>query len=367
MSLEIGIIGLPQSGRTTIFNALTKGRADTACRAPEGLAPHIGMTKVPEPRVDTLAEMFQPKKATHAEVKYIDIGASVKELAEDKGISGELLNQLAGVDALINVVRAFSDESVPHTAGSLDVERDIATIELELAFSDMALLERRVQRIAESLKSAKPDERQGLLREQELIAKIKAHLEKELPIRELSLTDAEARAIAGYRFLTAKPLLIAVNIGEDQLPQAAAIEEKLKSHLRPGCDVIALCGELEMELAQLDEDAARQFQEEFGITSSGLDRAIKSSYKLLGLISFLTIGSDEVKAWSIKKGTSAVKAAGKVHSDIEKGFIRAEVVSYDDFMECGKLSEARKKGLLRLEGKDYTVRDGDIINFLFNV
>ncbi len=367
MSLDIGIIGLPQSGRTTIFNALTKGRADTACRTPEGLAPHIGMTKVPEPRVDTLAGIFKPKKVTHAEVKYIDIGASVKDLAEDKGISGEFLNQLSGVDALINVVRAFSNESVPHTEGSLDVDRDIATMELELAFSDMALLERRVQKIAESLKGAKPDERQGLLREQELIAKIKTHLEKELPIRELSLDEAEARAISGYRFLTAKPLLIAVNIGEDQLPQAAAIEERLKSHLRPGCDVIALCGELEMELAQLDEDAAKQFQEEFGITSSGLDRAIKSSYKLLGLISFLTIGSDEVKAWSIKKGTGAVKAAGKVHSDIEKGFIRAEVVSYDDFIECGKLSEARKKGLLRLEGKDYTVRDGDIINFLFNV
>ena len=173
MSLDIGIIGLPQSGRTTIFNALTKGRADTVCRTPEGLAPHIGMTKVPEPRVDTLAGIFQPKKVTHAEVKYIDIGASVKDLAEDKGISGEFLNQLSSVDALINVVRAFSSESVPHTEGSLDVERDIATIELELAFSDMALLERRVQKIAESLKSAKPDERQGLLREQELIAKVK--------------------------------------------------------------------------------------------------------------------------------------------------------------------------------------------------
>jgi len=361
MSVDIGIIGLPQSGRTTIFNALTKGSADTACRTPEGLAPHIGMTKVPEPRLGTLAKMFQPKKVTHAEVKYIDIGASVKDLAEDKGISGELLNQLSSVDALINVVRAFSNESVPHTEGSLDVERDIATIELELAFSDLALLERRLKKIDASLKGAKQPERQSLLREQELMMKIKAHLEKELPIRELSLTNNEAKATSGYQFLTAKPLLIAVNIGEDHLPQAASIEEKLKAHPHPKCDVIVLCGELEMELAQLDEEASKQFQDEFGITQSGLDRAIKSSYKLLGLISFLTTGSDEVKAWSIKKGISAVKAAGKIHSDIERGFIRAEVISYDDFIECGKFSEARKKGLLRLEGKDYIVQDGDII------
>ena len=367
MSVDIGIIGLPQSGRTTIFNALTKGKADTACHAPEGLAPHIGIAKVPEPRLKVLADMLHPKKVVPTEVRYLDIGASVKDLVGDKGISGQLLNQLSTVDALIDVVRAFTNESVPHIEGSLDVERDIATMELELSFSDLTLLERRLEKIDISLKGAKQPERQSLLREQELLMKIKAHLEKELPIRELCLTADEAKAISGYQFLTAKPLLISVNIGEDQLPQTASIEEKLKAHSRPKCGVISLCGELEMELAQLDESAAESFRAEFGITDSGLDRTIKLSYQLLGLISFFTTASDELKVWPVRNGTSAVRAAGKIHSDMEKGFIRAEVISYHDMMKCHNHAEARKKGLLRLEGKDYIVQDGDIITFLFNV
>jgi len=367
MSVDIGIIGLPQSGRTTIFNALTKGEADTAYHAPEGLAPHIGIAKVPEPRLKVLADMLHPKKVVPTEVRYLDSGASVKDLVGDKGISGQLLNQLSSVDALINVVRAFTNESVPHIEGSLDVERDIATMELELSFSDLALMERRLGKIDESLKGAKQPERQGLLREQELLMKIKASLEKDVPIRELKLTADEAKAISGYQFLTAKPLLISVNIGEDQLPQTASIEEKLKAHSRPKCGVISLCGELEMELAQLDESAAESFRAEFGITDSGLDRTIKLSYQLLGLISFFTTASDELKVWPVRSGTSAVRAAGKIHTDMEKGFIRAEVISYDDMMKCHNHAEARKKGLLRLEGKDYIVQDGDIITFLFNV
>ncbi len=368
MSVGIGIIGLPQSGRTTIFNALTKGKVHAESHTHEGLAPHIGIAKVPEPRLNRLVDIFHPKKVVPAEVRYLDIGASVRDLVEEKAISGQLLNQLTSVDALINVVRAFTNESVPHIKGSLDVERDIATMDLELAFSDLALLERRLERIDESLKGAKQPERQGLLREQELLTKIKAHLEKEAPIRELKLPPDEVKTIANYQFLTAKPLLIVVNIGEDQLPQTASLEEELKArHSRPKCAVIAICGELEMELAQLDESAAENFRAEFGITESGLDRTIKSSYELLELISFFTIASGEVKAWSIKHNTCAVKAAGKIHTDMEKGFIRAEVISYDDMMKCGNLAEARKKGLLRLEGKDYIVQDGDIITFLFNV
>jgi hypothetical protein len=368
MSVGIGIIGLPQSGRTTIFNALTKGKVDTEIHAHEGLVPHIGIAKVPEPRLKMLADIFHPKKVVPAEVRYLDIGASVKDLVEEKAISGQLLSQLSNADALINVVRAFTDESIPHIKGSLDVERDIATIDLELAFSDLALLEKRLEKIGVSLKGAKQVERQGLLREQELLTKVKAHLEKEAPIRELKLTTEEAKTIANYQFLTAKPLLIVVNIGEDQLPQAASLEEELKTRYSPPkCGVIALCGELEMELAQLDESAAESFRAEFGITESGLDRTIKLSYQLLGLISFFTIASGEVKAWSIKHDTCAVKAAGKIHTDMEKGFIRAEVISYDDMMKCSNLSEARKKGLLRLEGKNYIVQDGDVITFLFNV
>ena len=364
MSVDIGIIGLAKSGRTTIFNALTKGKVETGSYAQKDLTPHVGIARVPEPRLKMLADMLHPKRVIPAEVRYLDIGASVK----DKAISSQFLTQLSNTDALINVVRAFIDEGIPHIEGSLDVERDIATIDLELAFSDLAIIERRLERIEVALKGAKQPERQSLLREQELLTKVKANLEKELPIRGLKLTTDEARTIANYQFLTAKPLLIAVNIGEEQLSQAVSLETELKTHYsRPKCGVIALCGKLEMELAQLENSAAEELRDEFGIKESGLDRTIKLSYELLGLISFFTTVSGEVKAWSIQNGTSAVKAAGKIHSDMERGFIRAEVISYDDLMKCSNLSEARKKGLLRLEGKNYTVQDGDVITFLFNV
>ena len=361
--VDIGIIGLAKSGRTTVFNALTKGKAGT-----EGLASHIGVARVPEPRLKVLTDMLHPKRVVPAEVTYHDVGASVKGLVKEKGISGQFLTQLSNVDALINVVRAFADESIPHIEGSVDVERDIAAMGLELAFSDLALLERRLQRIDISLKGAKQPERQDLLREQEMLGKVKADLEKDIPIRELKLTTGEARAMANYQFLSAKPLLIVVNIGEDQLPQAVSLEAELNLHYsRPKCRLITLCGKLEMELAQLDNSAAEGFRTEFGIRESGLDRTIKLSYELLGLISFFTIASGEVKAWSIQNGTSALKAAGKIHSDMERGFIRAEVISYDDLVKCGSVAEARKKGFLRLEGKEYIVQDGDVITFLFNV
>jgi hypothetical protein len=312
--------------------------------------------------------MLHPRSVVPASATYIDIGASVKGLVKDRGIGGQLLAQLSNVDALINVVRAFSDESIPHVEGSLDVERDIANMNLELTFSDLALLERRLERIAVSLKGAKPPERPGLLREQELLMKTKAELEKDVPIRELTLTTEQARTMAGYQFLTAKPLLVVVNIGEDQLPQAASLAAELDSgYSRPKCRLTTVCGKLEMELAQVDDDAAEALRADFGITEPGVDRIIRLSYELLGLISFFTTASAEVKAWSVPGGTEAVKAAGKIHSDMEKGFIRAEVISYDDLVKCGSLAEARKKGLLRLEGKSYTVQDGDVITFLFNV
>jgi GTP-binding protein YchF len=363
MSIDIGIIGLAKSGKTTIFNALTKGKADT-----RSLAPHIGIAKVPEPRLKALADMLHPKRVVPAEVSYIDIGASVKGVEADRGIGGQVLSQLSDADALINVVRAFTDESVPHTEGSLDAERDIATVNLELAFHDLGIISRRLERIETSLKGAKAAERQGLQPEQELLARLKADLEKEVPIRELGLTAEQAKTIANYQFLTAKPLLIVVNIGEEQIPQAASLEAELNSrHSRAKSGIITLCGELEMELTQLDDEAAKGFRAEFGITESGLDRIIKLSYELLGLVFFFTTVSDEVKAWPIPKGTAAIKAAGKIHSDMERGFIRAEVISYQDLMKCGSLAEAHKKGLLRLEGKGYPVQDGDVITFLFNV
>jgi GTP-binding protein YchF len=363
MSIDIGIIGLAKSGKTTVFNALTKGKADT-----KSLAPHIGIAKVPEPRLKALADMLHPKRVVPAEVSYIDIGASVKGTEADRAIGGQVLSQLSDADALINVVRAFTDESVPHTEGSIDAERDIATVNLELAFHDLGIISRRLERIETSLKGAKAAERQSLQPEQELLAKLKADLEKEVPIRELKLTAEQAKTIANYQFLTAKPLLVVVNIGEEQIPQAKSLEAELKSrHSRAKSGIIALCGELEMEMTQLDDEAAKGFRAEFGITESGLDRIIKLSYELLGLVSFFTTASDEVKAWSVPKGTAAIKAAGKIHSDMERGFIRAEVISYQDLMKCGSLAEAHKKGLLRLEGKSYPVQDGDVITFLFNV
>jgi len=368
MSVDIGIVGLAKSGRTTLFNALTKGKADTGVYTRESLAPHIGIAKIPEPRLDTLARMLNPKRVVPAEARYIDIGASVKGLVEDKGLSGQVLTELANVDALINVARAFSDESIPHVSGSVDAERDISTMELELTFSDLAILEKRLEKILVTLKGAKPDERQNLLKEQEVLTRFKSSLEKNIPLRELELTPEEVKTAASYQFLTSKPILIVVNIGEDQLPQARALEAELNArYAKPKCRIIALCAKLEMELAQLDEEAARSFRSEFGINEAGLERIIRESYDLLGFISFFSTASGEVRAWPIKKGTSAPKAAGKIHSDMERGFIRAEVASYSDLVKSGSLAEARKKGLLRQEGKSYIVQDGDVITFLFNV
>ncbi|OGN89149.1 MAG: redox-regulated ATPase YchF [Chloroflexi bacterium RBG_13_46_14] len=364
--MEIGIIGLPQSGRTIVFNALTEG--GSSGRASSGTAAHIGTAVVPEPRLEVLAGIFHPGKVTYPSVTYIDIGASLKDMAQDKGIGGKLLNQLSQVDALINVVRAFKNDAVPHTEGSLDVERDITNMNLELIFSDLVILERRLSRLGESLKAARQAERAGILREQEAIGRIKADLEQDIPVREMNLTEEEKRMLSGYQLLSAKPLVIAVNIGEEQLPEAdnliQAWNSKFKGEKRA---VTAICGELEMELTRLDGEAAEEFRSEYGLKESGSERIIRLSYDLLGLISFFTTGSDEVKAWSVKEDTEAMKAAGKIHTDLEKGFIRAEVISYDDFIKCGSMAEAKKQGLIRLEGKTYPVKDGDLITVLFNV
>ncbi|MFC1947489.1 redox-regulated ATPase YchF [Chloroflexota bacterium] len=364
--MEIGIIGLPQSGRTTVFNALTEG--GSSGRAATGTAAHIGTAFVPEPRLTVLTEIFHPAKTTHASVTYIDIGASIKDISLDKGIGGKLLNQLSQVDALINVVRSFKNDAVPHIDGNLDIERDIANMDMELTFSDLTILTRKLERLEESLKSGKPAERAGFLKEQEIIGKISADLEKDIPIRAMILTNEEKKALSGYGLLSAKPLLIAVNISEDQLPETETIISELnEKYAGQKRSITAICGELEMELTQLDGEAAKEFRSEYELTESGADRMIRISYSLLGLVSFFTTGSDEVKAWSVNEGTEAVKAAGKIHSDIEKGFIRAEVIGYDDFIKCGSMAEAKKQGMLRLEGKTYSVKDGDLITVLFNV
>jgi GTP-binding protein YchF len=363
MTIEIGIIGLAKSGKTTIFNALTGGKADT-----DHPASHIGIAKVPEPRLQVLADMLHPKKVIPAEVSYTDIGASVKDLGEGKGVGGQILNQLANADALINVVRSFANDSVPHIEGSLDVDRDIATTNLELGLHDLGIISRRLEKVEESLKGAKPAERQAIQREQALMGRLKAGLEKETPIREMKLSADEAKLTVHYQFLTAKPMLIVVNIGEEQIAEAQAMQDKLNArYARAGARVITLCGELEMEITQLDDEAAAEFRAEYDLPEAGLEHVVELSYELLGLVTFFTTVSDEMKAWSIPGGTTALKAAGKIHSDIERGFIRAEVISYDDLVKCGSMAEAHHKGRLRLESKSYIVQDGDVITFRFNL
>jgi hypothetical protein len=368
MSINIGIIGLPQSGKTTVFNALTKGKADTVSHATEGASPHIGVARVPEPRLKVLTDILHPGKVVFSEAKYIDIGASVKNLARDKGIGGQLLNQLSSVDTLICVVRAFTDASIPHPQGSLDIKRDIDSLNMELVFSDLAIMERRLEKLEISLKGAKPGERTSFLQEKDILLRFKTELENDKPLRTLSIESAAARFVANYQFLTAKPMLIVINIGEEQLSQAASLEKELDAQFSgAGCCVVTLCGKLEMELSQLEESAAREFRNEFGLKESGLERTIKMSYELSDLITFFSSASNEVRAWPIKKGTTAQKAAGKIHTDMEKGFIRAECISLDDLVKCGGIAEARKKGMLRSEGKDYIIQDGDVVTFLFNV
>jgi hypothetical protein len=366
--MEIAIVGLPKSGKTTVFNAVTKGKAETGTYAPSTAGPNVGVAKVPDPRLDVLDQMFHAKKKTPAEVRYVDLGVLPKGLGQSEGVSGQLLAHLSRADALLHVVRAFEDERVPHIEGSIDPQRDVATLDLELTFSDLAIIERRLQRIETSLKAAKPHEREAFSKEKALLARLSSALEDEVPIREQELTDEEKKAILSYQFLTAKPMLLVFNIGEEKLPQASSLEGEWRAkYQRPQSQVAVLCGKLEMELSQLEDAEAKEFRSALGLEEAALNLMIRLSHELLGLISFFTVVSDEVKAWTIHRETSAVKAAGKVHTDMERGFIKAEVIAFDDLVKCGSIAEARKQGRLRVEGKNCIVQDGDVITFLFNV
>lgn len=362
--MKVAIIGTPESGKTTIFNALTRGKAEVAGYSPN-LAPNIGTAKVSDSRLSALEGMFQPKKTVPAEVSYIDIAGSIKGFGKE-GAGGEFLSYLTTADALLQVVRTFEDDRVPHPEGSVDPKRDVASLDLELAISDLGIMERRLEKLDTGLKAAKAAERDPYLREQLLLQKIKAELEKEIPIRMQGLATEEIKMLANYQFLTAKPMLAVLNIGEEQIPETSQLEADVGS-LYPQFAVVALCGKLEMELAQLTDDEAREFREAMGLDKPALDRVVELSYSLLGLISFFTTASSELKAWTIPSGTPAPRAAGKIHSDMERGFIRAEVISFSDLESCGNLAEARKRGLLRTEGKSYIIQDGDVVTFLFNV
>ncbi len=366
--MELGIVGLPKSGKTTVFNALTRNMAQTSAYSTGTIAPNLGVVKVPDDRLEVLTGIFNPKKTTPAEVRYVDIGAPPKGFGRGEGISGEFLAHLSRADALIHVVRVFDEAGVSHSSGSIDPQRDIEALELEMAFSDMTIIERKLDRIKESLKAAKPQERDQAKKEQALLERVKSALEQGIPVRKQALAAQEARALANYQFLTAKPLLLVLNIGENQLSETPALQMQcVEKHQDSTCDVAVLCGKLEMELSQMEDDDAQVFRDDMDIGEAGLARVIALSYRLLGFISFFTVGEDEVRAWTIREGTVAQKAAGKIHSDLERGFIRAEMVGFDDLAACGSMAECRNRGLLRLEGKEYIVRDGDVMTVLFNV
>jgi GTP-binding protein YchF len=364
---DVGILGLSQSGKTTVFNAVTRGKIHTGFGSDH--EPHIGVVKVPDARLNTLAEMYHPKKVTPADVRYVDFPAAGAAFGRGEGPGGQFLAEVRKADALIHVVRYFDNPQVPHPEGSIDPMRDIGTLDLELQFADLALIERRIDRLTAELRAMKAGERAAGEREVELLTRLKQGLENETPVRALGLSEDEQRLIAGYRFLTQRPMLILLNIADGDMPRAGAIEQEFQAKITtPETEVAAFCGQLEMELIELDEAEARDYRAELGMgEETGLDRAIRLSYHLMGLMSFLTAGEDECRAWSVRTGSTAPQAAGKIHSDLERGFIRAEVVHYDDLVTAGSLTEAKKRGLVRLEGKSYVVRDGDVLNILFNV
>lgn len=363
---ELGIIGFARSGKTTVFNAVTRGKAATGYGG--GQEPNIGVVKVPDRRLGVLTEMFHPKKTTPAEIRYVDFPAAGAAFGHGQGPGSRFLNDLRGTDALIHVVRDFESADIAPPEGGIDPARDIESMNLELAFADMALIERRVERLQSELRSAKAVERTAGEREQALLARIKEQLESDVPVRAQGLSAEEERLISSYRFLTALPLMILLNIGEDAVERREAIEQQYASFAGPNTSVAALCGKLEMELLDLSPAEAAEYRAELGLgEETGLDRAIRLGYHLLGLISFLTAGADEVRAWTVRQGATAPEAAGKIHSDLERGFIRAEVISYDDLIAAGSMVEAKKRGVLRTEGKTYVVQDGDVVNILFNV
>lgn len=366
--MELGIIGLPQSGKTTVFNAVARLPGQTVSPGGQRREPSIGVAKVPDPRLETLSAIFQPTRTVQAEVRYVDFPGAPGGLGRNEGIGGEYLNAVQRADALLHVVRAFQDPSVPHTEGSVEPYRDIVTMNLELAFSDLAILERRMHRLETDLKGARAQERERLLQEASLLERLKEGVEKEVPVREQGLSPPEQRLLSGYQFLTAKPMLLLFNVGEEQLAQASAIEKEMAERLnQPGMRTVAMCAKLEAELIQMQKEEEEEFRRSLGAAEPGSARMIRLSYQLMGSISYFTAGPKEVKAWTVPTNTPAVKAAGVIHSDIERGFIRAEVVSYEDLARLGSIAEARRRGLLRLEGRTYPVQDGDVITFLFNV
>ncbi len=354
--MRLGIIGLPQSGKTTVFNALTRGHQPLTTSGGR-FDVHTGVVDVPDGRIDRLSAMFKPKKTIYAKVTYADIAGLE---GSQSAVSGQLLNLLTQMDGFLHVVRCFEDANVPHPAGSVNPPRDIASMDAELMLNDMIAVERKLERLAEERKKGAGRERAVIEREAVLFERFREVLSKEIPLREIDLTAEEEKTLSGFGFLTRKPLLVLLNLHEGQ--EAASID-----YQHAHTNLVALQGKLEMEIAQLTPEDAEVFMGEYGITELGLARVIRLSYDLLSLISFFTVGADEVRAWTIQRGSSAYEAAGEIHTDLQKGFIRAEVIPYDELIALGGLTEAKAKGRLRLEGKEYIVHDGEIVHIRFNV
>lgn len=368
VSLRLVIVGLPSSGKTTTFNALTRAGATTGAYTGADDEPNLATVKVPDRRLDVLASIFKPKKIVPADVQYLDVAGLTKGMGE-QGLGGKLLGHLQQAQALVHVARAFTTSATPHPDGTVDPMRDIETLNLELAFSDLGIIEKRLERIKNTIGKTRGAERELNEREAALLRRLGQELEAGRPLRAVDLNADETKLLRGFGFLTAKPQLILLNVGEEQVGGDAEqlVREAKERFGGPFVEVAPLAGKIEMELGELEPADAQEFMADLGISESGLDRAIAHSYDLLGLISFLTAGPDECRAWTIPRGSTAVEAAGTIHSDLARGFIRAEVVAFDDLVSAGSLPEARKRGVLRAEGRTYIVKDGDVIEVLFNV
>lgn len=364
--MKLGIVGLPNVGKSTLFNSLTKAGAESANYPFCTIDPNVGIVPVPDERLGVLGDLYQSEKVVPAIIEFVDIAGLVKGASKGEGLGNQFLSNIREVDAIVHVIRCFDDGNVIHVDGSVDPLRDIETINLELIFSDLEIIERRISKTAKGAKNDK-----SLAKELELLERLKVHLEDGKMAKSFQVEDEEKELLGSFNLLTAKPVIYAANVKEEDLAEDGINNDYVKAVRSVAnqeySEAFVICAQIEQEIAELEEDEKRMFLEELGLNESGLEKLIRASYRLLGLISYLTAGPKETKAWTIKVGTKAPQAAGKIHTDFERGFIRAEIVNYHNLVECGSYNAAKEKGLVRSEGKEYIVQDGDVILFRFNV